>query len=598
LNHHGGESFARTGSGTGIQAGGDGGNALDFGLRRTEDVHIEVTPSMAAEFTADEQKRLAPFFTNLDRSTFGLKLPQEVAGALFSRYSRSTKSLRRTFLDEFLGDPALGLSDLLGGQAEPADDSTALKKARAFYERVLVGYGDDSVAQLGGAHIACENISNVAAKLLEDARIGIAPLEKSTRYVRFDQKDSAGNYLFYREPKIMASRHRDAYVEVMNLLFETYSQQMEPMLHFVSKSLPIEQLEVRDPSSGKSLTYDDARKDDRLRRWAETAYRATVRAHACDVLRSYLPAATLTNVGLFGVGQAFEYLLSKFYSHPLSEAKALAAAMHTDLNQLIPSFVKRAQLNEFLVNATLAAKALANNSITAAPRISNEPVTLIDYDAQAEEKIVAGILYSHARHPLAQLREVAAAMSQEQRRKILEDHFGKRRHRRDKLSRAFENVYYTFDILGNLGLYRDLHRHRILTQERQDFTTVHGYDTPPEIEEAGFTSEFANCMKGAAELYEDIYRELPSEAQYVVPFAYKIRWYMKMNLREAVHMCELRTMPQGHPDYRFICQEMWRKIQQVHPTLAESGKFMDWEKYRLGRLQSEMRTEYKKSAFE
>jgi thymidylate synthase ThyX len=553
---------------------------------------------MATEFTADEQKRLATFFTNLDRSTFGLKLPQEVAGALFSRYSRSTKSLRRTFLDEFLGDPALGLSDLLTGQAEPTDDSTALKKARAFYERVLVGYGDDSVAQLGGAHIACENISNVAAKLLEDARIGIAPLEKSTRYVRFDQKDAAGNYLFYREPKIMASRLRDAYVEVMNLLFETYSQQMEPMLHFVSKSLPIEQLEVRDPGSGKTLTYDDARKDDKLRRWAETAYRATVRAHACDVLRSYLPAATLTNVGMFGVGQAFEYLISKFYSHELSEAKELGSAIHGELNQLIPSFVKRAQRNDYLAYTWTTAKQIAAVSVKVLTPRPSEPVTLIDYDDKAEEKIIAAILYAHSRHPLEQLRQLAAAMSQDHRQQILEEYFTKRRHRRDKLGRAFENVYYTFDILGNLGLYRDLHRHRILTQERQDFTTVHGYDTPPEIEEADFKSEFDRCMNRAAELYGQIYRDLPSEAQYIVPFAYKIRWYMKMNLREAVHMCELRTMPQGHPDYRFICQEIWRRIQEVHPTLAQSGKFMDWQKYRLGRLQSEMRTEFKKSALE
>jgi len=553
---------------------------------------------MTAEFSADEQKRLAAFFTNLDRFTFGLKLPQEVAGALFSRYSRSTKSLRRTFLDEFLGDPELGLNDLLGGQSAASDDSAALKKARAFYERVLVGYGDDSVAQLGGAHLACENISNVAAKLLEDARIGIAPLEKSTRYVRFDQKDAAGNYLFYREPKIMASRQRDAYLEVMNLLFETYSRQMEPMLQFVAQSLPIEQLEVRDPGSGKSLTYEDAKKDDRLRRWAESAYRATVRAHACDVLRSYLPAATLTNVGLFGVGQAFEYLISKFYSHELSEAKELGSAMHEELNQLIPSFVKRAQLNEYLVATTAAGETLAADAVKLPPVVANEPVTLIDHDAHAEENIIAAVLYSHAHHPLAQLREMAAAMNGAQRRKILEEYFGKRRHRRDKLSRAFENVYYTFDILGNLGLYRDLHRHRILTQERQDFTTIHGYDTPPEIDEAGFKNEFDRCMERAAELYGQIYRDLPCEAQYVVPFAYKIRWYMKMNLREAVHMCELRTMPQGHPDYRFICQEMWRKIQEVHPTLAESGKFMDWQKYRLGRLQSEMRTEFKKSALQ
>ncbi|MET0502566.1 MAG: FAD-dependent thymidylate synthase, partial [Candidatus Binatia bacterium] len=220
---------------------------------------------MSHEFTADEQRALTPFFTNLDRSVFGLKLPQEVAGALFSRYSRSTKSLRRTFFDEFLGDPELGLKDLLGAQTTASDDSAALKKARAFYDRVLVGYGDDSVAQLGAAHIACENISNVAAKLLEDARIGIAPLEKSTRYVRFDQKDATGDYLFYREPKIIASRHRDRYLEVMHLLFDTYSRQMEPMLQHVAASLPIEQVEVRDPVSGKGLTYGEAAKDERLR---------------------------------------------------------------------------------------------------------------------------------------------------------------------------------------------------------------------------------------------------------------------------------------------------------------------------------------------
>jgi len=526
---------------------------------------------MPPEFSPDEQQRLAPFFTNLERSTFGLKLPQEVAGALFSRYSRSAKSLRRIFLDEFLGDAALGLDELLGGQTVAHDDSAALKKARAFFERVLVGYGDDSVAQLGGAHVACENISNVAAKLLEDARIGIAPLEKSTRYVRFDQKDAAGNYLFYREPKIMASRHRDAYLAVMNLLFDTYSKQMEPMLDHVAKSLPIEQLEVRDPVSGKGLSYAEAAKDERLKRWAETAYRATVRAHACDVLRSYLPAATLTNVGMFGVGQAFEYLVSKLYSHELSEAQELGAAMHGELNQLIPSFVKRAQRNDYLVATTAAAKALAAHAAALNPVTSNVPVTLTDYDT---------------------------ALSPTERRQIFQEYFSKRRHRRDKLSRAFENVYYTFDILGNLGLYRDLHRHRILTQERQDFTTAHGYDTPPEIEEGGFKNEFDHCMKRTAELYEQIYADLPGEAQYVVPFAYKIRWYVKLNLREAVHMCELRTMPQGHPDYRFICQEMWRKIQSVHPALAESGKFMDWQKYRLGRLQSEMRTEFKKSALE
>ena len=387
---------------------------------------------MSDKFTPDEQWALAPFFTNLDRHVFGLKLPQEVAGALFSRYSRSTKSLRRTFLDEFLGDPDLELNPLLGAPMSSDENSAALKRARAFYDRVLVGYGDDSVAQLGGAHIACESISNIAANLLEDARIGIAPLEKSTRYVRFDQKDAAGNYLFYREPKIMASRYRDAYLEVMNLLFDTYSRQMEPMLKYIASSLPIEHLEVRDPATGEALRYADAKGDDRMRRWAEGAYRTTLRAHACDVLRSYLPAATLTNVGMFGVGQAFEYLISKLYSHELSELKALGAAIHTELKELIPSFVKRARFNEYLAGTVAAAEASAAVWVRDVPRAADEAVALIEYEAGAEEKVIAAILYSQTHHPLQQLREIARDLSHEQRAQILEEHFAARRHRRDR----------------------------------------------------------------------------------------------------------------------------------------------------------------------
>lgn len=553
---------------------------------------------MSEKFTPAEEKSLTPFFTNLSEPVFGLKLPQEVAGALFSRYSRSTKSLRRTFLDEFLGDPEIALADLLGGTVQAGDQSVALKKARAFYDRVLVGYGDDSVAQLGGAHIACERISNVAAKILEDARIGLAPLEKSTRYVRFDQKDENGDYLFYREPRIMASPYREAYLETMGLLFETYSMQIEPMIEFVKRSLPIEEIELRHPQTGEALSYREAQRDEKLKKWAEGAYRSTIRAQACDVLRGYLPAATLTNVGFFGVGQAFEYLLTKLYSYELTEAKDLAVAIHRELNQLIPSFVKRAKFSEYIAESYKATRSLATSLVKRKPTESREPVTLVDYDKGAEDKIIAAILYPHLGQPLQDLRGLVSKLPQGKRKKILDEYLKPRRHRRDKPGRALENVYYTFDILGNLGLYRDLHRHRILTQERQDFTTVHGYDTPQEVVEADFKNDFDRCMERAAELYEKIYKDFPLEAQYVVPFAFKIRWYMKMNLREAVHIGELRTMPQGHPDYRHIVQLMWKEIQRVHPVLAQYAKFIDWKEYRLGRLQSEMRTEYKKSRFD
>jgi thymidylate synthase ThyX len=553
---------------------------------------------MKEEFTASERAALAPFFTNLTESVFGLKLPQEVAGALFSRYSRSTKSLRRTFYDEFLGDAELALKDLLGGVLPSGDKSAALAKARAFYDRVLVGYGDDSVAQLGAAHLACESISNVAANILEDARIGIAPLEKSTRYVRFDQKDAVGDYLFYREPKIMASRHRDEYLAVMNLLFETYSRQIDPMIEFVKSSLPIEEVELRHPESGAPLSYRDAQKDEKLKKWAETAYRSTIRTQACDILRGYLPAATLTNVGFFGVGQAFEYLITKLYSNELSEMQALAHSMHRELEELIPSFIKRAKRSEYLADTHSAARTVAERLAGTKPAASSEPVILMSYDESAEEKTLAAILYPHTRKPLAELETLAAKLSPEERERIFAEYFARRRHRRDKPGRALELAYYTFDIVGNLGLYRDLHRHRILTQERQDFTTAHGCDTPAEIGAAGFKADFDRAMEKAAELTEKIRRDLPLESQYAVPFAYKIRWTMTMNLREAVHIGELRTMPQGHPDYRFIVQEMWRKIGAVHPMLARAAKFIDWKTYRLGRLQSEMRTEYKKSSFE
>ena len=314
------------------------------------------------------------------------------------------------------------------------------------------------------------------------------------------------------------------------------------------------------------------------------------------MLRSYLPAATLTNAGFFGDGQAFEYMLIKLFSHELTEAKELATAMNRELNDLIPSFVKRARLSEYMRDTYSAIRSLTAQLVRKPPARTTKPVVLIDHDRKAEEKIIASILYPHARHSLDQLRKLVEGMPQAKRRKILNEYLKRRRHRRDKPGRALEQVYYTFDILGNLGAYRDLQRHRILTQDRQDFTTVHGYDTPAEIEEAGFKSEFDHCMEKASLLYQQIHQELPQEAQYVVPFAYKIRWTMKMNLREAVHIGELRTTPQGHPDYRIIAQEMWRKIKEVHPSLAQCAKFIDWKTYHLGRLQSEMRSEYKKSA--
>lgn len=534
----------------------------------------------------DERASLRSFFTNVERPVFALRLPQEVAGALFSRYSRSAKPLRRVFLEEFLGEGAVASNP----QQDPGH---ALARARSFYDRVLVGYGDDSVAQLGGAHVACEGISNVAAKLLQDARIGVAFLEKSTRYVRFDQRDENGDWLFHREERILASRHAGEYLGLMDRLFATYARQIDTMTAVIKERLPIESAAIRHPRTGEPLSWNEARRDPALEKTARNAYAATVRAHACDVMRSLLPAATRTNVGVFATGQAWELLLTKLASQPLAEGRALAASLRRELDGVIPSFVKRAGASPYLEELRRTERETARTLDAPAPR-DNPSVSLLSWDENAGEKVAASLLYTSSGAPLAALREKASALGAEGRQALFERFAAVRRNRRDRPPRALEEASYAFDIVTNIGAYRDLQRHRILTQERQLFTTALGFDMPGEIAEAGWGDEFVSCMSQAAELHDALAGEMPDEAQYVVPFAFKVRFRMTMNLREAIHFCELRTMPQGHPDYRRVAQEMWQAIAGVHPDLALFGRFVNMEGVVLGRLGSELRSEFKR----
>ena len=527
-------------------------------------------------FTEEEKAILEPFFTNLDKDVFALRnLPEVVKGALFARYSRSDKSLRRVLLDEFIKKPEMGFKQIVRMQTDSGvDQIVAIQKAEEFYERVLIGFGDDSVAELGGAHLAVENISNIATKVIEDARIGICPLEKSTRYVYFDQKPG-GKYMYYRDKDIMESRFADLYINTMDMLFDTYSSFIEPMRKFLME---------RFPNEGMS----------------ERAYKSTIRAKVCDIIRVLLPTGTLTNVGLFGNGRAFDYLLTKMYAHPMREMRDLAAAMQEELRKVIPPFVKRcndekhgkphqAFLRDKWTIARLSKEILRDLTETD----DKESLRLIDYDKDAETKVVAAILYPMSSLPMAKIREKVARMSSAERKKVINAYVAGRTNRRHKPGRAFENVYYTFDILGDYGIYRDIQRHRILTQERQLITTKHGYDVPVEIEDADLADKFREAMDAAAVAFEKISTVMPLQAQYVVPMGYKIRWYITMNLREAYHLCELRTCMQGHPTYRKLAQNIYKKIKEVHPVLAEGMKFVDMNDYSLERKEAEKRIDKK-----
>jgi thymidylate synthase ThyX len=531
------------------------------------------------QFHEQERSLLAPFVTDLDSSVFGLRnLPEVVKGALFSRYSRTDKSLRRILLDEFLQTPEAGLSELRGNSS--TDQLVAINKAEAFYERVLVGYGDDSVAELSGAHVACEGISNIAAKVLEDSRIGISPLEKSTRYVVFNRKRN-GQYRYLREPAIQQSAFASQYEDALDGLFDCYSELLDPMLAHVRAETP------RDAGT------------------SERAYNSATRAKAFDILRGLLPMATLTNVGLFGNGRAFEHLLNRLYAAPTAELTSLATTLQAALDQLIPSFVKRpkterGQLQHRYKRETRAQiAALVDQYQETLPEVvlpveaRSHGVTLVDYDTDAELRVVAAILYTGSEHALSAARTIAERISATERQQLIRAYVGNRQSRFQRPGRAFEEARYRFDIIADIGAYRDLQRHRILTQERQRFATNLGFITPAEIIAAGLEQPYTSALARAADASEQIAQTMPEQAQYAVPMAFRMRWRITLNLRELYHLVELRSAPQGHPTYRRVAQAMFSLVQAVHPSLVEGMRFVDMGDYALERLDAERRLDEK-----
>ncbi|MBU0586767.1 FAD-dependent thymidylate synthase, partial [Candidatus Micrarchaeota archaeon] len=448
------------------------------------------------------------------------------------------------------------------------------KKAEEFYERILVGFGDDSVAELAGTHVALENISIMATKVVEDARIGLSPLEKSTRYVYFDQKKE-GKYLYCREPGIMSSEFAELYEQTCDMLFDAYAELIPKMSKFFEERFPKEE--------GVS----------------DRAYASTIRAKTCDSLRGLLPSSTLTNMGFFGNGRAFEYLLTKMYANDLKELNEMSSVLHGELRTVIPAFVKRTESKygleqqEYIKKTAEETKKVVEGLVDNDKTDFKEVVQLVDYDTDAEIKVASAIIFSQTDLSMEKSLEIAKELSRERLAGIIGAYVGERKNRRHKPYRAFENTSYSFEICTNFGAYRDLQRHRILTQERQILGTALGYDVPPEVIEAGYELEFRNTMEMAKEAHQKIAEKMKVQAQYVVPLGYRIRCYMRMNLREVYHYAELRSVQQGHPDYRLVAQEIHRLIKEKQPVLVEGMKFMDMKTYDLERLDAEKRIDKK-----
>jgi len=532
-----------------------------------------------SEFSNKEKKILSNHFSNSEGDVFAIITPRQVdRGALMSRYSRTDKSMRRVFLDEFLKNKNRG---------------------EEFYNRVLLEYGDDSVAELGEAQIAIEGLSNIAVKKIEDRRIGLSYLEKSSRYVAWDKKTN-NNYRFYRDPILMNSKFSDLYIDTCNFSFDVYSKNIEPMINYVREKYPIEKYSFRDSKDGKEKKFSKLKNENDIKS-ANIIYKGSTKAKALDILRGLLPASTLTNVGISGNGRAFEYLLTVLASSDLTEEQELASKIKKELDKTIKSFVRRAddkygkEFSKYLKEIKKASKFFVKE-ITP-KKTSGSFTKLVDWEPEknAMDGIITSIMYENSPSTSYEgiLKQVQK-IPEEKKIKMIKTLSSIRKNRRHRPSRAFESTYYTFDLLNNFGMFRDFHRHRALTLERQFLTTDHGYSTPEEIKILGIDKEFKECMDMSKNSFDKIRKKYPEQGQYVVNFAYNYPYFMKFNLREACHLIELRTVPQGHIDYRQVAQQMYQQINKVHPNLSTIIKFVDLKKYDLERFESEKRTEEKR----
>ena len=520
----------------------------------------------------DANSVLGRYFTNTDRSVFALiNLPETVKGALFARYSRSAKSLRQLFVDEFA-------TDLANDPGAMSNAGTA--RAEKLYDKVFNEYGDDSVAQLGGVHLACENVSNILTKVLERGRL-MAYLEQSTRYIPYT--DRTGDVWRYHVPAELDGHPlREKYVAALDATFETYAKWIDPLrAHFAAK-------------------YPKAPGD------SEGVYKSAIKAKALDTLRGLLPAATKSNVGIYGTGQAYEALILRMRAHPLAEVRACADEMLTELRKVIPAFLTRVdqpdrggKWTEYLAGARASTQAAAERFAGDALLEDRPEVTLTDFDPDGEVKVAAAALYPVAELPDDQLLAMARQMTPAERADVLQAYVGHRTNRRHKPGRAFERTSYRFDVLTDYGAFRDLQRHRLMTIDWQALTTRHGHILPEAIIECGAREEWDAAMERSAALYEDLYAAgFHDAAQYAVSLAYRIRFIMDMNAREAMHVIELRTAPAGHPAYRRVCQQMHTLIrdQAGHQAIADAMQYADHSMVELERLQEERRLEKKRQA--
>src|SRR4051812_3792166 len=522
---------------------------------------VETMTFPVEQFSEEEQERLAPHFTNLYRPVFGLvNLPETVKGALFARYSRYAGTLRRLYLDEF----ADSVPEV------PAIEGSEGDRAARLYETIFLGYGDDSVAQLGGAHVACEWTSNLLTKILQRPRLA-AYLEQSTRYIAYDAQLDGFGYRYCRD-----ARFGPEYERALDSLFGSYSSLLERTTGWVGDRFPA--------AEGES----------------SAAHRRAVRAKALDLVRGVLPAASLSHVGIYASGQTYEQLVLHLLAHPLAEARAYGEMLLEELQKIIPSFVTRVprperggRWIEYLQERRGAAETVAGRLGLTHDDAASAPSVRLLRAHGTEEELLAALLYEATAVSETEALRAVSALAADERASLLRELIGTRENRRHRPGRGFETLTYRFEIVSDYGAFRDLQRHRLLTCQWQRLTPDLGADLPDELVRAGLGGEYERALGVSRAEYERLCADgLVEEAPYALSLAYRIRYVLELDAREALHLIELRSGREGHPSYRAVAHEMRREIAEVHPNVAAAMIFVDEStEERLERLLSEMRNE-------
>jgi thymidylate synthase ThyX len=522
---------------------------------------VESLPLPLETFTDEERERLARHFTNLDRPVFGLvNLPETVKGALFARYSRYPGTLRRLFLEEF-ADSVPEVPPIEGAEG---------KRAADLYERIFLGYGDDSVAQLGGAHMACEWTSNLLTKILQRPRLA-AYLEQSTRYIAYDARIDGYGFRYHRDP-----RFGPEYEHALDDLFETYGRLLESVGEWVGERFPA--------ADGES----------------PAAHRRAVRAKALDLVRGLLPAASLSHVGIYASGQTYEQLVLHLLAHPLVEARAYGQMLLEELQKMIPSFVVRVPREdrggrwiEYLRDRREAAESVTARLGLGEAETEAAPSVRLLRTHGTEEELLAALVYESSAVSEEEALRAVAALDAGARAALVSELAGERENRRHRPGRGFETLRYRFEIVSDYGAFRDLQRHRLLTCQWQQLSPALGADVPHELAVAGLAAEFERALDVSRTEYERMRDSgFAEEAPYALCLAFRIRYVLELDAREALHLVELRSGREGHPSYRAVAHEMRRAIAEVHPSVAAAMTFVDDStEERLERLLSEIRNE-------